>query len=106
MRGRNNKKMQTERERERLRKGQKIYFSGSSKVVPARPSSKSNLPLTLKYALTYFLIAKTLLLYYKECLVGVLSEIMAVHFNNNNNNNNNKKKKKKKSILVTRSGKN
>ena len=68
----NEKKKQWENvDRERLQKGQKIYFSGSSKVVPARPSSKGNLPLTLKYALTSFLIANTLLLYYKECLVGV-----------------------------------
>jgi hypothetical protein len=65
--------IERERERERLRKGQKMYLSESSKVVSARPSSKSSLPLTLKYALTYYLIASTLPLFYKEYLVGVPS---------------------------------
>jgi len=58
-------------ERDRDTKGQKIYFSESSKVVPARPSSKGSLPVTLKYALTSYLIGNTLPLYYKEYLVGV-----------------------------------
>lgn len=53
------------RARETLRKGQKIYFSGSSKVVPACPSSKGNILLILKYALTSYFVGNTLPLYYK-----------------------------------------